>query len=101
VQNLDETNPVNITVNFYKSDGTFAAGPYTVNIPAGGSVGLNLYAGVDLPQDALNSLDTVTNYGYSGGMIIEAPTGSRLISITNILYRGRANGAAYPCFPMP
>jgi hypothetical protein len=103
VQNLAAT-AVNIGVDFFNSDGSHATGPYTVNVPGNSSVGLNLHSGVDLPAAALTALGTT----YSGGMVITAPAGSKLIGVTNIFYESkvtpavsREQGAAYPLFPAP
>ncbi len=103
VQNLCGSD-VDIDIDFYDSGGTHAAGPYDVTIAANGSVGLNLYAGVDLPSQALTDLGT----SYSGGMVVSSTSGNCLIGITNIFYESkdapslsRERGAAYPLFPAP
>jgi hypothetical protein len=103
VQNLCGS-AVDTDVDFYDSGGAHAAGPYDVTIPANSSVGLNLHAGVDLPDQALTDLGT----SYSGGMVVSSAAGDCLIGVTNIFYESkvtpgnsRERGAAYPLFPAP
>jgi hypothetical protein len=103
VQNLDSSS-VDIEVDFFRADGTHAAGPYTVTVTGNSSVGLNLHSGVALPQQALTDLGT----GFSGGMVVTGPPGAQLIGVTNIFYESKVNpavsrerGAAYPLFPAP
>jgi len=107
VQNLCDS-PIETEIDFFDSAGAHAAGPYDVPIDANSSVGLNLHAGVDLPDQALTDLGT----SYSGGMVVSVVDPSSdndcVIGVTNIFYESkvapgnsRERGAAYPLFPAP
>jgi hypothetical protein len=107
VQNLGGS-AVTVDVKFFSSEGVQVGSTYNVSIPANGSIGLNMWKGVNLPQAALDALDAGTgDLGFNGGMVVSAPAGSQLVGITNIFYEapgtslGRELGAAYDCFPAP
>ena len=107
VQNLEAVTRT-LNIKFYSSAGVQvgAAAGYTVDVGPNGSVGLNLYAGVNLPAAALTDLGT----SFNGGMVVEGPAGSKLVGVTNIFYEAPGNpapagsreqGAAYDSFPAP
>jgi hypothetical protein len=107
VQNLENVART-VNVKFYNTSGVQvgAAAGYNVSIAGNASIGLNLNTGVNLPAAALTDLGT----NYSGGMVVEAPAGSKLVGVTNIFYEtpgapapagSREQGAAYDAFPAP
>ncbi len=96
IQNLDPTD-VTITTKFYDTSGNQvgATAGYTTTVPANGSVGLNLWKGVDLPSQALTDLGK----SFSGAMYVESDGTHQIIGVTNLIYSGRNRAAAYPGFP--
>ncbi|GEM_PF-3026348 len=99
IQNITNTAG-QVEVRFFRAaDGTeIAGGPWTVNIPANGSVRLNLKDGLELPQSALTALGTY----FSGAMLVTPKTsGMRIIGVTNIYWDGTNRSSGYDGFPVP
>jgi hypothetical protein len=97
VQNLDNTDGT-INVKFYGADGTLkgnAAG-YSVALPAGSSVRLNLQAGLELPAQALTDLGGL----FTGAMYITSTTGQRIIGNNIIIIPSVSQVMAYSGFPV-
>jgi hypothetical protein len=97
VQNLDDTDGM-VNVKFFRATGETAGDPngYDVQLPAGSSIRLNLKAGLELPQQALDDLGT----GFSGAMYIESTSGNSIIGINNIVYDTLNRASGYPGFPL-
>jgi hypothetical protein len=104
VQNLDNT-PATINVKFFKGDGTQAGAVagYNVNIPANGSVGLNLLQQVDLPQVALNDIGN----DFFGAMYVTSTSGNHIVGNTLFFIENSVGGVpvqralGYSGFPVP
>ena len=98
VQNLDNAQAT-INVKFFKGDGTQAGAVagYNVNIPANGSVGLNLKQTVNLPQQALIDLGD----NFNGAMYVTSTTGQHIIGMTLFFIENKGQALGYSGFPVP
>ena len=97
VQNLDNTTGT-INVKFFTTAGTAAGNPagYDVELPANGSVGLNLKQQVNLPNQALTDLGE----NFSGAMYITSTTGQHIIGNTIFFREDRNYALGYSGFPV-
>jgi len=96
VQNIAATAGT-VAVEFYGTNGLKVGNTYSIPIGANGSVRLNLKAGLELPQEALNTLGT----SFVGSMYITPSAGVKIIGVSNILFTGSGRASGYSGFPVP
>lgn len=90
VQNTSDTQAT-ITVRFFGTNGTQRGTDYPVTVPRYSYAALNLKAGVDLPQAALNALGT----NFSGSMTV-ASDGHEVLGVTYVFEESTDHHAGYP-----
>lgn len=100
LQNIGETsiNASDLVIQYISQDGTTVAtfSGADLNLPsglaAGAAIGLNTRNGGDLDASAFAAFPTDNGRrSFIGGIYVQAPAGSKLIAVGNIVYANRAS----------
>jgi hypothetical protein len=95
VQNTADTQAT-ITVRFFDSNGNQKGSDYPIAVSPRAYASLNLKAGVDLPQAALNALGT----NFSGSMTVTSD-GHEILGTTYVFEETTDHHAGYPLLVKP